>query len=56
MKKLMVLGILILFLLSACAPQGSDTAEDSDSITIVKNTGLTGTWSGPYAENMYVIH
>ena len=59
MKKVMVLGILILFLLSACAPQGSksqesNTAEVSDSITIVENTDLTGTWSGPYAENMHV--
>ena len=54
MKRLMVLGILTLFLLSACVPQESNTAEASDTITIVKNTDLTGTWSGPYAENMHV--
>ena len=49
----MVLGILTLFLLSACVPQESNTAEASDTITIVKNTGLTGTWSGPYTENIH---
>lgn len=59
MKKLMVLVILVLFLLSACAPPGSkpqesNTAEASDSITIVENTDLTGTWSGPYTETEYV--